>query len=53
MMTKKESTKILIFITPGAGAVVLGHGYIGSKNAIFHLFLLCTPDHGSDNLSTQ
>ena len=28
MMTKEESTKIVNFMTPGAGVLVLGHGYI-------------------------
>ena len=28
MMTKKESTKIVNFMTPGAGVLVLGHGRI-------------------------
>ena len=28
MMTKEGSTKIVNFITPGAGVLVLGHGHI-------------------------
>ena len=27
MMTKEESTKIVNFMTPGAGVLVLGHGH--------------------------
>ena len=47
IMTKKESTKI----TPGAGVLLLGHGNIGSENAILLLLFLCTLGHGSDKLS--
>ena len=28
MMTKEDSTKIVNFMTSGAGVLVLGHGYI-------------------------
>ena len=28
MMTKKGSTKVVNFMTPGAGVLVLGHGHI-------------------------
>ena len=51
MMTKEESTKILSFITSGAGVLVLGHGHIGSENATFLLLFLCTLGHASDKLS--
>ena len=37
MITKEESTKIVTFMTPGAGALVLGRGNIShnSGNALF------------------
>ena len=50
-MTKEGSTKILSFITPGAGVFVLGHGYIGSEMQYFFYLYLCTLGHGSDKLS--
>ena len=43
MMTKEGSTKIVNFITPGAG-VVLGHGHISLK-------IFSNPGHRSDKLS--
>ena len=51
IMTKEESTKILSFIISGVGVLLLGHGNIGSENAILLLLFLCTLGHGSDKLS--
>ena len=38
MMTKEESTKIVNFMTPGAGGLVLGRGHI-SHVVKMHCFL--------------
>ena len=35
MMTKEESTKIVYFMTPGAGVLVLGRGYIVDMQYFF------------------
>ena len=36
MLTKEESTKIVSFMTPGAGVLMQGHGH---KNALLYLFI--------------
>ena len=38
MMTKKGSTKILNFMTPGAEVLVLGRGHISHLMKIHYLF---------------
>ena len=54
MMTKEGSTKIVTFMTPGAGVLVLGHGHISH---IMKMYMYCifkifsTPRHRSDKLS--
>ena len=52
MMTKEGSTKIVNFMTPGAGVLVLGRGHISHivKIILFKIFF-STPRHKSDKLS--
>ena len=38
MMTKEGSTKIIIFMTPGAGVLVLGRGNIRQIVKIYFFF---------------
>ena len=38
MMTKEESTKIVTFITPGAGVLVLGCGHISHIMKMHYFF---------------
>ena len=47
MMTKEGSTKIVKFITPGAGVLVLGCGNM------VNMHYLSTVGHGSDKLSIK
>ena len=49
MMTKIGSTKIVNFMTPGAGVLVLGRGHISHIVKMHHYF--STPRHRSDKLS--
>ena len=42
MMTKKESTKIVNLITPGAGVFVLGHGHI-VNTSFLHIIAILIP----------
>ena len=53
MMTKEGSTKIVNFMTPGAGVLVLGRGLISHIVKMHYFFknLLLTPRHRSDILS--
>ena len=54
MMTTDRSTKIVNFMTPGAGVLVLGCGHIShSGNALLLLKIFFPPMHtcGSDKLS--
>ena len=39
MLTNDDSTKIVNLITPGAGALVLGRGYIGKLQYFFSLLV--------------
>ena len=48
MMKKKESTKVVNFMTPGVGILVLGHDHISEMQYFF--FFLFTFRHGSDKL---
>ena len=38
MMTKEGSTKIVNFLTPGAAALVLGHGHISHIEKMLKIF---------------
>ena len=38
MMTKEGSTKIVTFMTPGAGVLVLGHGHISHIVKMLYFF---------------
>ena len=55
MMTKEGSTKIIIFMTFGAGILVLGCGDMSySENASFLLkIFFSTPRHMSNKLSMK
>ena len=48
MMTKEESTEIVMFKTPGAGVLLLRHGHIVKMHYFFSSF--CTLGYGLDNL---
>ena len=53
MMTKEGSTKIVNFITPGAGVIVLGRGHKSYivKNIIFSKYIvIMTKDEGLSKL---
>ena len=39
MMTKEESTKIVNFMTPGTGVLVLGRGHISDIVKMYYLLL--------------
>ena len=55
MMTKKGSTKIVTFMIPGSGVLVLGRGHI-SHIVKIHISLeivFSTPRHQSDKLSIK
>ena len=55
MMTKKGSTKIVTFMIPGSGILVLGRGHI-SHIVKIHISLeivFSTPRHQSDKLSIK
>ena len=53
MMAKEGSTKIVNFMTPGAGVLVLGRGHISHivKMHYFFKIFFSTPRHKSDKLS--
>ena len=53
MMTKEGSTKIVNFMTPGAGVLVLGRGHIIHivKMHNFFKIFFSAMGHGSDKLS--
>ena len=53
MMTKEGSTKIVNFMTPGAGVPVLGRGHISNvvKMHYFFKIFFSTPRHRLDKLS--
>ena len=53
MMTKEGSTKIVNFMTPGAGVLALGRGHIcHTWKCIFPINInFSTPRHRSDKLS--
>ena len=53
IMTKEGSTKIVNFMTPGTGVLVLGRGHIGHivKMYYFSKIFFFTPRHRSDKLS--
>ena len=38
MMTKERSTKIVNYMTPGAGVLMLGHGHISHIRKIHYFF---------------
>ena len=51
-MTKEGSFKIVNFMTPGAGVLVIGHGHIGLTVKMHYLkIFLTTPRDGLDKLS--
>ena len=52
MMTKEGSTKIVNFMTHGAGVLVLGCGHIVKMHYFFKIFF-STPRHRSNKLSVQ
>ena len=54
MMTKERSNKVVNFMTPGAGDLVLGRGHIShivKFDYFFNNLLLYTPRHRSSKLS--
>ena len=54
MMTKEGSPKIVNFMTPGAGVLVIGRGHISHIVKLHYFFnnlLLYTPRHRSNKLS--
>ena len=53
MMTKEGYTKIVNFMTPGAGVLVLGRGHMSHivKMHYFFKIFFSTPRHRSDKLS--
>ena len=55
MITKEGSAKIVIFMTPGAGVLVLGWGYISYivKMLIPFKIFFSTPRLRSDKLSVK
>ena len=50
-MTKEGSTKIINFLTPGAGVLVLGRHRENSENAFSLKIFLSTLGHDLDKLS--
>ena len=55
MMTKEGSTKIVNFMTPGSGVLMLGCGHISHivKCIISLKIFFFTPRHRSDKLSIK